>query len=264
MCYNIYMNKTDMHQTSNAEMVTISRAEYEEFLGQKQQLLTQNERLAKMEQQIEVLMEALRLARHKQFGASSEKSEDTLTEQLSFLFNEAEVFSAAEKEEAENVTVVAAHKRHKKQEYTLDNIPEGIPVEQTEHRLEGENLVCPHCGDTMTEIGKEVVRTLEIIPAQAVVHEDIYYTYACKNCSENSDEGCETPIVKAPRKKNIIPGSFATPEAIAHIMTQKFVMGSPLYRQEQELNRKDIKLSRQTMSNWILKATEDYLAPVYE
>ena len=47
-------------------------------------------------------------------------------------------------------------------------------------------------------------------------------------------------------------------------MTQKFVMGSPLYRQEQELNRKGISLSRQTMSNWILKATEDYLLPVYE
>ena len=41
-------------------------------------------------------------------------------EQLSFLFNEAVVFSDAEKEEAENVTVVAAHKRHKKHEYTLD------------------------------------------------------------------------------------------------------------------------------------------------
>ena len=89
----------------------------------------------------------------------------------------------AEKEEAENVTAVAAYKRHKKQEYTLDNIPEGIPVEQTEHRLEGEDLVCPQCGDTMTEIGKEVVRTLEIIPAQMVVREDIYYTYACKSCN---------------------------------------------------------------------------------
>ena len=41
-------------------------------------------------------------------------------------------------------------------------------------------------------------------------------------------------------------------------------MGSPLYRQEHEMNRKGIKLSRQTMSNWILKATEDYLTPVYE
>jgi len=257
------MKSTNEMQTSNAEMVTISRAEYEKLLGQEQQLLAQNERLAKMEHQVELLMEALRLARHKQFGASSEKSEDALMEQLSFLFNEAEVFSAAQKEE-ENVTVVAAHKRHKKHEYTLDNIPEGIETKQVEHRLEGKDLICPQCGDTMTEIGKEVVRTMEIIPAQTIVREDIYYTYACKRCSEDADEGCETPVVKTPREKNIIPGSFATPEAIAHIMTQKFVMGSPLYRQEQEINRKGIHLSRQTMSNWILKATEDYLAPVYE
>ncbi|EJX02615.1 transposase IS66 [gut metagenome] len=47
-------------------------------------------------------------------------------------------------------------------------------------------------------------------------------------------------------------------------MTQKFVMGSPLYRQEQELKRQGIPLSRQTMSNWILKASEIYLEPVYE
>ena len=248
------MKKTDNFQTSNAEMVTISRAEYEEFQAQRK-------KISELESRVDLLMEALRLARHKQFGTSSEKSEDTLMEQLSFLFNEAEVFSAAEKEEAENITVVAAHKRHKKHEYTLDNIPEGMTTKQVEHRLEGEDLVCPQCGDTMTEIGKEVVRTLEIIPAQTIVREDIYYTYACQNCNK---EDIETPVVKAPRERNIIPGSFATPEAIAHIMTQKFVMGSPLYRQEQELNRQGISLSRQTMSNWILKSTEDYLTPVYE
>ena len=111
------MNKTNDFHTSNAEMVTISRAEYERFQGQEQQLLALNERLAQMEQRIEGLMEALRLANHKRFGASSEKSEETLMEQLSFLFNEAEVFSAAEMEE-ENVTEVAAHKRRKKHEYT--------------------------------------------------------------------------------------------------------------------------------------------------
>ena len=248
------MKKTENFQTSNAEMVTISRAEYEEFQAQRK-------KISELESRVDVLMEALRLARHKQFGTSSEKSEESVMEQLSFLFNEAEVFSAAEKEAEENVTVVAAHKRHKKHEYTLDNIPEDLPRTQVEHRLEGEDLVCPQCGDTMTEIGKEVVRTLEIIPAQTIVREDIYYTYACQTC--NKDD-IETPVVKAPREKNIIPGSFATPEAIAHIIHEKFVMGSPLYRQEQELNRKGIHLSRQTMSNWILKATEDYLTPVYE
>ena len=114
------MKKTDNFQTSNAEMVTISRAEYEK-------LQAQSKRVSELESRVDLLMEALRLARHKQFGSSSEKSEDTLMELLSFLFNEAEVFSAAEKEAEENVTVVAAHNRHIKHEYTLDYIPEDIP-----------------------------------------------------------------------------------------------------------------------------------------
>ena len=230
------MKKTELNQTSNAEMVTISRAEYEEFQAQRK-------KISELESRVDVLMEALRLARHKQFGASSEKSDESVMEQLTFLFNEAEVFAEAKADE-EETTVVAAHKRHKKHEYTLDNIPEDIPKEQVEHRLEGEDLVCPQCGDTMTEIGKEVVRTLKIIPAKMVVKEDIYYTYACKSCAETADEGNETPVVKASKEKNIIPGSFSTPEAISYIMTQKFVMGSPLYRQEQEINRWGIHLSR--------------------
>ena len=254
------MKKTNDFGTSNAEMITISRAEYEE---KNARLAAQDERISRLEGQVETLMEALRLARHKRFGASSEKTDESVMEQLTFLFNEAEVLAEAKAEE-ENVTVVAAHKRHKKHEYTLDNIPENMPKEQVEHRLEGEALVCPQCGDTMTEIGKEVVRTLKIIPAKVVIKEDIYYSYACKSCNETADEGNETPIVKAPREKNIIPGSFATEDTIAHIMTQKFVMGSPLYRQEQELRRWGIRLSRQTLSNWILRATEDYLSPVYE
>ena len=130
-------------------------------------------------QQYRWLMEALRLANHKRFGASSEKSEETLMEQLSFLFNEAEVFAAADKEE---VTEVAGHKRRKKNnDYTMDSIPENLPVERIEHRLEGEDLVCPQCGDTMIEIGTEVVNKLKIIPAQAVVEQHVYYTYACRN-----------------------------------------------------------------------------------
>ena len=251
------MKSTNDIQTSNPEMVTISRAEYEE---KNARLASQDERISRLESQIGLLTEALRLARHKRFGASSEKTDESFLEQMSFLFNEAEVFSAAETEEPE-ATDVAGRKRYKKHTYTLDTIPEGIPTKQVEHRLEGEDLICPQCGDTMTEIGKEVVKTLEIIPAQYIVREDIYYTYACPNCNK---EDIETPVVKAPREKNIIPGSFATPEAISYIMTQKFVMGSPLYRQEQEINRQGIQLSRQTMSNWILRATEDYLVPVYQ
>ncbi len=182
-------------------------------------------------------------------------------EQLSFLFNEAEVFAETKAEE-DHVVVVPEHKRHKKHEYTLDeaNLPDNIPTEVIEHTLEGEALECPQCGDAMTDIGVEVVKKLKIEEIRLVVEEHRYHTYACQRCNK---EDIETPLVKAPREKNIIPGSFATPEAISHIMVQKFVMGSPLYRQEQELGRMGVKLSRQTMSNWLLKASADYLTPVY-
>ena len=77
------MKKTDNFQTSNAEMVTISRTEYEE---KNARLAAQDERISRLEKQIELLMEALRLARHKRFGASSEKTDESGMEQLSFLF----------------------------------------------------------------------------------------------------------------------------------------------------------------------------------
>jgi len=92
------------------------------------------------------------------------------------------------------------------------------------------------------------------------IREHVRKVYACRNCEKDE---CGVPIVKSPANEPVIKGSFASPEAIAHIMTQKFVMGTPLYRQEQELQRNGIKLSRQTMSNWLIRAAEDWLEPIY-
>lgn len=231
--------------------IVVSREEYEHLKS----------RNAELEQQVNALQEALRLAQHKRFGASSEKTVDDDSQQLSFLFNEAEVIADLEAAEDAKETVVAAHKRRKKHDYTLDHLPEGVATEIVEHRVPQEELEFPICGETMQEIGKEVVRKLKIIPAQVVVVEHRYYAYACRNCDRND---IETPVTTADRNQTVIRGSFATAEAIAHIMVQKFVMGAPLYRQEQELKRQGIPLSRQTMSNWILKATADYLTPVYD
>ena len=37
-----------------------------------------------------------------------------------------------------------------------------------------------------------------------------------------------------------------------------------MYRLEQEFNRQGLKLSRQTMANWLLKVSEKWLRPVYD
>ena len=56
----------------------------------------------------------------------------------------------------------------------------------------------------------------------------------------------------------------ASAEAVAYLATQKFVMYSPLYRLEQEFNRQGLKLSRQTMANWLLNTSEKWLQPIYD
>ena len=129
-----------------------------------------------------------------------------------------------------------------------------------EHRLSEEERLCPECGELMVEIGKEVVETVKVIPAQYILRRDIYYTYACRSCEEN---GISTPVVKTPHQKSVISGGVAAPETVAYLMTEKYVMHSPLYRLEQDLKRKDVKLSRQTMSNWMIRCAKDWLEPVY-
>ena len=63
--------------------------------------------------------------------------------------------------------------------------------------------------------------------------------------------------------KPAFPNSLASPSLVAQILTDKYAMGLPLYRQEQELSRLGFELSRQTMANWAIKSS-DWLSILYE
>ena len=212
-------------------------------------------RIAELETLVKYYEEQFRLFKHRQFGASSEKSE---YDQIS-LFNEAEIEADANVAEPE-LTEIKRHFRKRKRT-AGDRLPDNIPVEVVEHELPPEEQICGECGGSLHVMGRDKRRELVIIPAQVKIREHVSKVYACRNCENNSDH---VPIVKASLPESVIKGSFASPEAIAHIMTQKFVMGVPLYRQEQEWNRQGIMLSRQTMSNWLIRATEDWLEPIYD
>ena len=204
---------------------------------------------------MEWFLAQLRLARHKQYGASSEQTYPT---QMS-IFNEAEASANLAQPEPE-ITEVKAHYR-KRTRLTTDKLPEDLPVEVIEHELPEEEKNCPECGSKLHTMGKETREELKIIPAKAVIVRHVRHIYACRNCEAASDH---VPIVKADMPEPVIKGGFASPETIAHIAVQKFMMASPLYRQEQEWKQKGILLSRQTMSNWLLKASKGWLEPLYE
>ena len=113
----------------------------------------------------------------------------------------------------------------------LNIVPEGTPIEVVAHRLSEEERICDACGSVMAEMGKNVLRSLKMELARFWIWEDVYYTYACKQCEVGASEG---NLRKTPKQPAICPGSFASPEAVAHIMTQKFVMYVPMYHLEQE------------------------------
>ena len=212
-------------------------------------------RIVELEALVKYYEEQLRLSKHKQFGASSEKSE---YDQLS-IFNEAEL--TADESIAEPELVKVEKHYRKRTRLTTDKLPEDLPVEVVEHELPASEQICPECGGDMHVMGRDTRRELKIIPAKAVIVEHVRKIYTCRACEKGA---CRVPILKAPVDEPVIKGSFASSETIAHIMTQKFVMGSPLYRQEQEWKRGGILLSRQTMSNWLIRATEDWLEPIYD
>ena len=77
------------------------------------------------------------------------------------------------------------------------------------------------------------------------------------------EEAC-VPMKKSTVPPALLPGSgIVSASLLAQIMNSKYVLALPLYRQEQELRRLGLPVSRQTMSNWVLTAGERWLLPVY-
>jgi hypothetical protein len=58
--------------------------------------------------------------------------------------------------------------------------------------------------------------------------------------------------------------SSVTESALSHMMYQKFFMCATIYRQEADLENHGAALSRQTISNWIIKFTEERLVIAYD
>jgi len=210
-------------------------------------------RVVELETLVKWYEEQFRLNKHRQFGAKSEKSEYDIG-QLS-IFNEIEFTADTTVAEPEIVEVEKHYRKRKR--LVNDSLPEGIPVETIEYKLPQEEQICPDCSGSLHVIGHEARRELKIVPAQAVIVEHKSCTYACRDCDGGK-------IIKASIPEPVIKGSFASPEAVAHVICQKFVMGAPLYRQEQDWERNGILLSRQTMSNWLIRCAEDWLEPIYE
>lgn len=207
------------------------------------------------EAKISWLQEQLRLHQSKRFGVSSEKG---IPGQLELtLFNEVEQEADLASPEP---TVETITYRRKKKRGQRQLMLENLPVETIDYRLSDEEQVCSCCGGNLHEMSTEVRQELKYIPAEVKVVKHVRHVYSCRHCEQ---EAIETPIQTAPMPKPVIAGSLASPSMLAHIMSQKYVEGLPIYRQEKHLHRLGITLSRQTMANWMMYGADRWLSKLY-
>ena len=195
------------------------------------------------------------------YGQSSEKRKYVLgeeTNQIS-LFNEAETEANRNAPEPRKITV-AGHIRKAKR--TKEELAADVPVVEILCELDKDQRVCGTCGGNMRVLGKETIREeLEFIPAQARLLRYIRESYVCESCEKETGEAT---ITKAPVPAPVIKKSLASPSSVAYAMYQKYVNHMPLYRQEKDWQSQGIILSRATLANWIIRATTDWLEPLWE
>ncbi|MGI6731707.1 MAG: IS66 family transposase [Anaerovoracaceae bacterium] len=233
------------------DLASLSREELEE------QVMRLSTRVDELSSRLSWYEEQYRLSRAQRFGPSSEHTSPF--EQMSF-FNEVESESAAFVMSEPDLGEVCVARKKKKKGHK-DKIIKPLPTETIEYRLSVEEMDCPQCGETLHEMKKEVRKELKVIPAQVMVTEHVRYVYACRSCEKNE---LSTPIIAAAMPNPAIRNSLASPSMLAHIMSRKYVEAIPLYRQEQQFKRYGINLSRQTLANWIIKASSSWLKPLYE
>lgn len=220
-----------------------------------QALLTKKEEeITALQKQVDWLSQQLRLTQGQRFGASSEQTQ-VLSEQFG-LFNEAE--DAADPRAAEPDLEQITYKR-RKQAGKREQDFSGLPVEQVIHELPEAERVCPECGGALHQCGQSVIRReLVYVPAKYTVVEHIQAVYSCRRCERENDHiSMKKSKIPAP----LLPNSgIVSPSLLAHILNSKYTLALPLYRQEQELARLGVPISRQTMANWIMAAHERWFA----
>jgi transposase len=189
--------------------------------------------------------EQFHLARHKRFGASSERT----SKEQGILFNEAEAIAESDPAQEE----IRQRITYERKKPGRKPIPKDLPIERIEYRLPVEEQVCECCGGPLHEMSTELRHEVKLVPAQVKIVQHARYVYGCRNCEKN---GIEVPIKTAPAPRPVIEKGLASPSAAAYVMTMKFVEGVPLYRQEQHYARMGIELSRGVLSNWMLKGSE--------
>ena len=232
----------ELNNCSREELITI--------------VLMMQGQLDALNENIEKLIEQVRIANNYRFGRHTETLK-SLEGQLSF-FDEAEAAcdeSAPEPAPEEVLPARQSRKKKGKRNLDLKDFSEEIipPYSVSKEQLDsfyGEGNWRRMPDETFKRLRHEPESwTVEVHTVEVYVGID----------GDHQDE-----FLRGDRPKGLLRNSIVTPSLLASILNVKYVNSSALHRIEQEFERNGVNISRQTMSNWIIKCSEKYFMPFIE
>lgn len=224
---------------------------------------SQNKTIEGLREELKKANENMELLIKKLYGRKTEKTSvidgQLVINDISLgLFNEAE--KEADLSVLEPVPFDEPVKRTRKG-YKRKNLFKDLPQQDHVYKLDESQRVCPIDGDSLSVLGKKFLRSeIKYIPAEISVVNIYQEAYECRTCKKENRSAIYNPYTPEP----VLQHSYATASSVAWTMYQKFVQSVPLYRQEKDWKQMGFPLSRATLSNWIIKTSEEWLIPVVD
>lgn len=233
----------ELNKCSHGELVTM--------------VIAMQDQMDALNENMERLIEQVRLANSYRFGRHTEKLE-AIDGQLSF-FDEADAIyddRAAEPVAEEVLPLRSPRKKTRGQRETdLKDFPEEVLAP---YAISEEELDAFYGMGNWKRMPDETYKRLRHEPESWTVEIHTVEVYVGTD-GEHQDE-----FLRGDRPKDLLRGSIVTPSLLSSILNVKYVNSAPLYRIEQEFSRNGVNISRQTMANWIIRSAHKYFAPFWE
>lgn len=219
-------------------------------------IISMQEQLEILNENMEKLIEQIRIANQYRFGRRSEKL-SVIDGQLS-IFDEAEVIYDEKVPEPDIDDVIPSKPRKAKSKGKRDADLDSFEQEPYIHDISKDALDTFFGPNNYKAMPDEVYKRLRHVPAKWITEVHTVKVYV------GTDGDHQDEFYRGDRPKDLLKNSIVTPSLAAAIFNGKFVNSIPFYRIEQEFERNDVHISRQDMANWTVNIATRYLIPFCE
>ncbi len=232
---------------ASAEMIQISKADYDAFIAMKSANETLQSAHNKLQEDYEYVRFELAQLKRLVFGSKSEqfKSAAPDAQQMSLFDVPAEDVDI----QKEKITYTRKRNDGEKKKPVREELPAHLP--RVEHIMEIEDLP-----EGAIKIGEITSEHLEYKKAELYVVKVIRPKYLLASDDESSTIAI-APVFELPLPKSKVGAGL-----LSHLMISKYVDHLPFYRQVQILKRLGVTLPESTISGWF-RGTCELLEPLY-